>query len=166
MYQRAKQVLGERVQDRIAVPPQGFGAYLRWRAARGFDLLGRRARGLAVWLIWGLDGLLVLAATVLLVAPALRQPYCNRCQSWFRTTRNGAIDVPVARRLAAAVHVPLPDEVASARYRLVTCRAGCGPTGFELRWQTRGGESSSARVWLDAAQRDQAVRSLDQGAAG
>lgn len=77
-YQRAKQVLGEKFQGRIPVPPQGFGEYLRWRAARGFDVLGRRARGLAVWLIWGLDGLLVLAATVLLVAPALRQPYCNR----------------------------------------------------------------------------------------
>ena len=165
-YQLAKKVLGEEVKGRIPVPPQGFGEFLRWRAARGIDFVGYRARGWTVWLIWGFDALLVLGAALLPVVPALGQPYCNRCGSWFRTSRKAAVDATVARGLADAVDVALPEEVESARYRLVTCNAGCGPTGFELRWEASDGRSSSASVWLDVGKRDQVVGALDRGTAG
>ena len=161
-YQLAKQVYRDMVLGSSPIPPESFRQFLRWQAARGFDLGRYRAQGSVVWLIWAVDGLLVLAAALVLVVPALRKQYCSRCRSWFRTTRSGPVDANAARKLAALVEVELPDELASARYRLATCNRGCNPTRFELRWDRSSGSSSSAEVWLDVDRRNQIVETLDK----
>ncbi|NQT17892.1 MAG: hypothetical protein HQ582_34390 [Planctomycetes bacterium] len=163
-YRLAKSAFGDMVLGEMPVPPAGFVEYLRWRAARGFDFLGYNARGAVAWLIWAADGLLVLAGTLALVAPATGKPYCNRCKSWFSTVRRGPIDPSSARQLAAFVGAESAEgeENASAGYRLFTCRGGCGPTRFELRYERSGGGPSLATAWLDAQQRNELVATLDK----
>ena len=50
-----------------------------------------RLRGMAAWASWGVDGLLMLAATSTVVYLASRRPYCSVCRSWYRTTRAGPL---------------------------------------------------------------------------
>ena len=160
-FQLARQFKAELLKGSAPMPAEGFVQFMRWQAARGRPIGSYTAQGLLAWLTWVLDGLLVLAASVAVVVPASRQPYCSRCRSWFRTTRSGRIDPQAADGLASPADVAIPDDLASVRYRLVTCAGGCGPTGFELCWENRGGKSSSARVWLDAAGRKRIVDTLD-----
>jgi len=162
-FQLAKSAFGNEVLGEMPSPPAGFTEFLRWRAARGFDLLGHHARGAVVWLLWAGDALLVLAATLTVVVPALGRPYCDRCRSWFATTRRGPIDDKTARRVAALVETELPDKIASARYRLVTCTRGCALSGFELHWEEPGGSASSRKAWLDHQRRNRIVETLDKG---
>lgn len=161
-YRLAQSAFGDLVLGEMPVPPDGFVEFFRWRAARGFDFLGYNARGTVAWVIWVSDGLLVLAASLGLVTPALRKPYCNRCGTWFNTTRRGPIDANSARQLAALVGVEPPEEEenTSAAYRLLACSGGCGPTGFELRFERSSG--GTAKAWLDADGRNQVVATLDQ----
>ena len=143
-------------------PARDVFDYLRRQADEGRPLLGSYvARGPAAWTSWTADGLLLTAAALLVVLPAVRQPYCGRCRSWFRTTRRGQLDADSARRLAGGLKIELPDSVASIDYRVVSCSAGCDPTGFEICWIGESGKSSSARVWLGADQRNQVTQTLD-----
>ena len=61
----------------------------------------------------------------------IRLPYCNRCRTWYRTTRSGRIPLATARKLAG-----MREGTAAAgsgpRYRFLNCESGCGPTGLEL----------------------------------
>ena len=143
--------------------PPAFGEYLRAQADRGRPLFGPYvAKGWAAWLTWAVDAMLTLAAAVAVTIPAFRVPYCNRCRSWYRTVRNGKIDVPTARRLAETCGV---DEIAglhSPRYRLSCCQGGCGPTRCELSWEEPDGAVDLVRVWLDAEQRNQVAAILDE----
>ncbi len=145
------------------VPPEGFFPFLRWRAARGFGLLGFKAEDWVVWLLWAGDGALVLAAALAVVSPAINRPFCDRCGSWFRTTRRAALDPGTAQELAGLAETELPERLTSARYRLFACQGGCGPTGLELHWVGPKGDTSSVTVWLDPSQRNQIVQALDQG---
>ena len=106
--------------------------------------------------------LLAAAAAAAVTIPAVRAPYCNRCGSWFRTVRNGKIDLPTSRRLAELLGVEQPDRARSSRYRLSTCRGDCGPTRCELSWERSGGGVDLARVWLDGKQRSEVVSILDE----
>jgi len=162
-FQLAKSAFGDQLLAETPVPPASFIEFLPWRAARGFQFLGHHVRGAIVWLIWLVDGLLVLSATLTLVVPALRRPYCDRCRSWYATTRCGPMDLPTARHVAALVETDLPDEATAARYRFFTCSAGCTPAGFELLWQSRGGDQSSAKVWLSHRRRNRIIETLDRG---
>jgi hypothetical protein len=141
----------------------GFGQYLRAEADRGRPLVGEYvAKGSAAWLSWAVDAMLTVAAAVAVTIPAFCVPYCNRCRTWYRTIRNGKIDVPTARRVAEACDV---DEIAglrSPRYRLSCCHAGCGPTYCELSWEEPNGAVDLVRVWLDADQRNQITAILDE----
>lgn len=106
--------------------------------------------------------LLVTVASVAVVVPAVRVPYCDRCGNWFRTIRNGKIDLPTSRRLAELLGVERPDRARSPRYRLSACRGDCGPTRCELSWERSGGGVDLARVWLDGKQRSEVVSILDE----
>jgi hypothetical protein len=161
-YRLARLAFGDVVLGETPVPPAGFLDFLRWRAARGFHVVGYQARGAVVWVIWVADALLAVAAAVTVVLPALNKPYCDRCRSWFRTIRRGPLDPATAGKLAGLVDEDLPDEVASTRYRIFACNGGCGPTGLELRWVGPGGESCSTRAWLGAERRNGVVRALDE----
>jgi hypothetical protein len=146
----------------VPVPPEGFFRFLRWRAARGFGLLGFKAQGWRVWVLWAADGVLVLGAALAVVGPALRRPYCDRCRSWFRATRGGPVDPPTARQLAQLLEAELPEPPASASYRLLACHGGCAPTLFRLWWVKPKGGVSSLNVWLDPERRSRIVDALDQ----
>jgi hypothetical protein len=105
--------------------------------------------------------LLLLAAAVALVVPALRLPYCNRCRSWYRTTRSGRIPPATARQLAGMVGQSMEPRAVAPRYRVLTCESGCGPTGLELAWRLPKHGIASTVTWLDSAQRGAVLAILD-----
>lgn len=166
-FRIAKENFPKDVVGQIPQPPPNFLAFMRREAAEGrdMDVLDYTATGAMAWLSWAVDGLLILAATAAMVAPAIRQPYCSRCRSWYHVIRSGRIDVNTARQLAEVAGV---DEVAdvqharSARYRLLGCNSGCGRTAFELCWQVKGGGVAPVRTWLDADRRLRINQVLDQ----
>ena len=108
------------------------------------------------------DSLLTLATAVVVTIPAVRVPYCNRCKTWYRTVRNGKIDVSTARRLAEMCGVEDIDKFHSPRYRLSCCHGGCSPTCCELTWEDSGGTVELARVWLDGEKRNAVATILDE----
>ena len=155
-HPEARLAFADALDDRV---PDDFADYLRSQAAAGRDHFGR---GLTVWLSWALDAVLLLAATLAVVVTSMRMPYCDRCRSWYRTTRAGDLDVAIASRVAELAGIRLPRRIRSARFRLQACTGGCGPTALELFWvQTRGARSSQ-RVWLDTDQRNRISRVLDE----
>ena len=68
-----------------------FPRYLASEAAKGHTIAGFVAHGARPGLSWAVDGLLVIAATLVVVWLALRQPYCQACHGWYRTVRTGAV---------------------------------------------------------------------------
>lgn len=151
--------LFERIRGLPMVPD--FATYIQRMAEQGRKVYGRRIGGPALaWTSWGLEAALLTAAALALAALAARQPYCNRCHSWYHITRSGRLAGARARRLAAAAGVDLPWEVA-VRYRLANCNSGCGPSGLALYWEQADGEPAAARSWLTAEQRRQVAEVLD-----
>jgi hypothetical protein len=157
-------------QQKGAIPKEiqkeltpSFTKYMLAQAQRGRPLPGGYvAVGWAAWLTWAIEALLTLAAAVAVTLPGIRVPYCNRCRTWYRTIRNGKIDVHTAQLLAAICEVDEIHDFRSPRYRLSCCQGGCGPTRCELSWEE---ESSGAvdlvRVWLDGEQRKRVNEILD-----
>jgi hypothetical protein len=155
------------VSQNVPVPVRNlspsFGEYLCAQADRGRPLFGQYVvKGWAAWLTWAIDGLLTLAAAVAVTIPAFRVPYCNRCRTWYRTVRNGKIDVPTAQRLAGVCGVDEIADLRSPRYRLSCCQSGCGPTRCELSWEEPNGAVDLVQVWLDAAKRNEVGAILDE----
>jgi hypothetical protein len=139
---------------RPLTPSLCFSDYLVREARLGQVLWGKHvARGAAAWLVWLVEGLLMVAAAVVVTLPAMRVPYCDRCRTWYQTSRSGKLDLPRAQRLAALFDVALPENPRSCRYRLLACDSDCGPTRLDFSWEADGVEL--VRVWLDAAQRKQ-----------
>ncbi len=139
----------------------GFGRYLRVQAERGRPLPGGcLAKGWAAWFSWAIDALLLAAGAVAVTLPAVRVPYCNQCRTWYRTVRNGKINLPTAGRLAGLLDVEPPERPRSARYRLSACQGGCGPSRCELSWE-HGGGVDLVRTWLDAQKRNEVTAVLD-----
>jgi hypothetical protein len=164
-FRLAQQAFGDQVAGRLPAPPMGVLDFLSREAARGRPMWGDRvARGAAAWLTWALDGLLLAASALGAVVAAWRQPYCDRCRSWFRTTRRGPLDAESIRDVAAAAGITVPDGLLRGRYRLVTCLGGCTTAGFELCWQEAEGKWASTICLLDAQRRNEVVGSLDAAA--
>ena len=158
----ASTATGQDVSALMREMTPSFGAYMQAQARRGRPLVqGYVAHGWIAWLSWAIDALLVVAAAVVVVIPAVRVPYCNRCRSWYRTIRSGKIDVPTALRLAELVGVEEINRPRSPRYRLSACQGGCGPTRCELSWEDAGGAVVLASVWLDPAGRNRVAAILD-----
>ncbi len=140
-----------------------FPEYLRKTASLGRRINGRNVGGAGLaWFSWSLDGLLILGASLALAALAARQPYCNRCRSWYHSIRSGRLDRVSAAELAQAVGLALPAKLVWTRYRLSTCNSGCGPSGFALYWEDADGNVSSHRVWLSAELRCRVTEMLDR----
>ncbi len=150
------------VEGTAPEPYDGLLDFLCRRADEGRPLVGDCvARATAAWASWSLDGLLVLASALLVVIPAARQPYCGKCRSWFRTIRRGQIDPDSAQRLAQTLEIELPDEITSIAYRIVSCTAGCNPTGFEISCVAKSGKPTSTSLWLTPDQRTEVTKILD-----
>ena len=121
---------------------------------------GQHGFSCLAWLSWAIDALLLVAAAAAVTIPAVRVPYCNQCRSWYRTVRNGKIDLPTAGRLAGLLEVEPPERPRSARYRLSACQGGCGPSRCELSWE-HGGGVDLVRTWLDVQKRNEVAAILD-----
>lgn len=140
-----------------------FGEYLVAQANRGRPVVGHYvAKGWVAWLSWVVDAILTLAAALAVTIPAFRVPYCNRCRTWYRTVRNGRIDVPTAHRLAETCDINEITGLRSPRYRLSCCHTGCGPTFCELSWEEPDGAVALVRFWLDAERRNEVTAILDE----
>ncbi|NUQ66653.1 MAG: hypothetical protein HUU20_29675 [Pirellulales bacterium] len=163
-FRRAQALFPELTQGRLPVPPSDFVEYLRWQAARGreLNLGGYVARGPIAWLTWIVDALLLAVAAVAMVVPAIRQPYCGRCRSWYRTTRSGRLPSGAGQALASLAGVEMPEEPAWVRYRLIHCESACGPTGLLLFWENSRGDPAEGKTWLSPQVRDRVTRFLDQ----
>jgi len=147
------------------VPPGRFWEFMTWSASRGLSIRGYSVQGGLAWLLWSLDGLLVLVPAMILVGATARLPYCDRCRQWYHTTRTGRIDSETAFQLSAEVETALGAGIERVRYRLLVCQGGCGPTGLVLAGEDADGRFSSGILWLDAAGRQKVVEILDRYAA-
>ena len=149
-------------------PPRSFGEFLQASAAQGLTLFGQQVSGAGIWVLWTVDLLLSLAATIALVVLALRRPFCDVCGSWYRGTRRGPLDHPSAHALACALsgsQISAPQTKApAARYRLLACRGGCGATGCQLSWNHA--HAATVTQWLNGAGRDRVTSILDSANRG
>jgi len=140
--------------ERLPSVPDSFGHYLVQAAERGRPILKDWvARAVWAWASWAVAGILIVVGAAAILVPALRMPYCDRCRSWYRTTASGRLSAGATTRLAALLGVEIPDQPAAARYRILTCESGCGPTGIELSWRVSRYERRTELVWLDQLQR-------------
>jgi len=147
-------------------PIPGFAEYLDQQAAQEVRLpLGFVVRGRGVWLLWIVDGLCILLGAAAVLVPAMRMPYCDLCQRWYRTVRGGRISAATGVRLAEIGGLPPPADARACRYRISACQMGCGPSRLELSWEAADGETYLLRTWLDAATRRQLADALDQAVA-
>jgi hypothetical protein len=113
---------------------------------------------------WTVDSLLILATTLLVVVPTLKQPSCEHCSSWYRTRQCGLVDGEKTLGIARICGIVLPGEPSSAQYRLLGCREGCGPPGLELFWdsQTESGKRKGRyRIWIDKSKESRILRLVE-----
>jgi len=142
----------------LPLPPQSLPGFLRQTAARGRPLAGHMVHGAGVWAWWGLDAALTLAGAAIPVWIALKRPYCPRCRTWFHLIRSGQADRATACEISGRLGLPQAS-AGTATYRLLSCRAGCAKSAFELSWDEPPG--GDACVFLDAALREQITMILD-----
>ena len=163
LIEQARKEAGEETPESVPLPPTDFPGYACWLANhQGLKLGSAWLRGSAVWLLWALDAILLGISGLALVAATARLPYCNHCQRWYYTIRSGRTTPSTGGELAALAGLELPAEIRSARYRLISCQGGCGPTGLVLFWQQPDGDFSSGYVWLDASGHREVLSALDQ----
>ena len=158
-YRKAQQTFPDELKGRMP----GFADFMnKGRQIDGPATSGSfRARGPVAWIMWGLDGLLLLAAAVALVLVTSRLPYCDRCRTWYRTTRAGRLDAKAAAGLSEMMNIPAADEPESARYRLLACIGGCSPTALEFSWCDSRRGIVPNRIWLETDERSRVVEKLD-----
>ncbi len=162
---RLRQPVEEKAAELLRGPQPSFAEFLRQEADRGRPMVfGYVARGRLAWLSWAIDGAVVIAAALMMVWPAARQPYCCRCRTWYRTVRAGRVDAARAAAVAQAAGIAMDAPPRSARFRLQNCLGGCGPTRLVLSSETADGEQSLSRIWLDAADRDRITHALESQA--
>jgi len=160
---RAKELFPDMIGTALSSVPETFSEFMRLAAKEGRPLFGEVvAKGPAAWLTWWLDAALLFLARGGIIVLAMRQPYCDKCRSWYRTMRNGRIDGQTALRLGELSGVEIPSQPISARYRMLNCNGGCGPTEFELSWEDSQKEETAPAVWIDAECRDTLMRILDE----
>lgn len=164
--QRAQAAFGDLAQGRLPSRPTGPFDYLRRQAAEGRPLgtiLGDyKAKGVLAWLLWGVDGLLVLGPASLMMSFAVRRPFCRQCGSYYASRRGGRLDPDTARRLAETLGFPLNSSAEGFRYRLLACNQGCARVGFSLFCLKSPSPAIPEIVWLDDTQRDRVLQILDE----
>ena len=163
LMDKARRAFPEIIAQHLHTPPESFLEYMQDQANRGRPLLlDYRARGWIAWLSWVIDGLLVLSGTMAVVIPAMFLPFCGRCQTWHRAIRSAHITASAIKYIGNILGVEPVEHLKSGRCRLICCHSGCGPTGCELYWEDKSGDTFFARVWLGAAQRNSVMQVLDE----
>ena len=109
-----------------------------------------------------MEGVLLAAAALAVVVPGMYFTFCRRCHSWYRTIRSARLPGAMIGELAALLDIDIPEGLRSGRCRLLACLGGCGPTGCELAWEDREGQTYFARTWLLPEQRNGVMRFLDR----
>lgn len=166
LLDKARQAFPELAARHLQTPPASFLEYMCRQADRGRPLLfGYSARGWIAWISWGIDGLLVLTGTGVVLIPAVLLPFCGRCQTWYRSIRGIRISVTAIKQIGQIVGVEPIEHLKSARCRLICCHSGCGPTGCELYWEDTAGDTFFSRVWIDADKRNLVMEALDEATA-
>lgn len=158
---KARLAFPDLLKERGLDVPESFPEYMQQQAAQGRAVFGWKIVGQAAWASWAIDGILLLIAAVAVMIPAVRQPYCNHCHSWYRTVRSGRIPEALARQVAEAAAVTIGGPFKAARFRLSNCVAGCGSTRLELSWETPDGQTFLSTVWLEPQRRDTIGQVLD-----
>ncbi|MFZ5830737.1 MAG: hypothetical protein ACOY3P_11650 [Planctomycetota bacterium] len=159
-FELARQAFAD--EDRLGLPPAELAGFLRQQARLGRALApGVRVHGGWVWLTWAVEAGILAAAAIGMVWLALRQPYCDRCRSWYRTIRSGKVDAATAQQAAAAIGQSIESPNSAVRYRMRSCRSGCSSARLELFWEKVDGAAGELDVWLDAAQRNCVMHALD-----
>jgi hypothetical protein len=144
------------------IPPAAFHEFMPWSAERGLRIGDYTARGALAWLVWSVDGVLVLLPAMILAIATAWLPFCNHCGRWYRTVRSGKLDPLATTELCALIPSGWEGDLANGRYRLTACCGGCGPTGLILFGEDGEGRDQRRVVWLDAAGRQRAVEILDE----
>lgn len=168
---RAQLAFGQATPQSLPERPTSFAGFMRYQAQRGRPIGSWLARDGWAWATWIGDALLTWAAIAALVAWYWRRPFCNRCRSWFRTTRTGDIEQHTAAELFAICGLRGRgfDNRDWFWYRLRNCRSGCEPTILDLAWRrARPIQQEAAQghlcVPLDHRQRDRVIADLDRTA--
>lgn len=166
----AQAIPAEDLADRqleLEVGRGDFLGFVLWRAKEGIRLGGWRVRAIGIVVVWSLEGLLWIAASVAVAGSAARQPYCTVCQSWYDRQKRGRVSTDRQDELLRVLSLPLPGARAGDRevveYELLACPEGCSPPVLILDRLTDGGYLSARRKlffkgYLDRDRRD-AVRS-------
>jgi hypothetical protein len=163
-FRMAAQAHPDLVRGTPPKPASGVFDYLRWQAIRGRPIIGKTvARGPWAWASWAFDGCLTLLAALLVVVPASRKPYCDRCRTWFSTIRRGSLSAATAGELASVVGLEFPVDGQGAAYRIVHCQGGCGVAGFEICWELPRGPSNLVRLWISPGDRARLEDLLNRG---
>jgi hypothetical protein len=153
-FRMAAQAHPDLVQGTPPQPASGLFEYLRWQAMRGRPIWGDVvARGGMAWASWAFDGILVLAAALLVITPASLQPYCNQCRTWFSTVRRGRLGPSAAEEVARTLRMEAPEGIREGGYRIVHCQGGCGVAGFEICWELNNGNRDVKRIWVSPEDR-------------
>ena len=153
-FRIAAQAHPDLIQGSPPQPASGLVEYMRWQAVRGRPIFGKKiARGGLAWASWALDASLIFASALLVIVPALRQPYCSQCHTWFTTVRRGKLPASAAKETAKLLGIELPEGVQGGTYRIVHCQGGCGVAGFEICWELSDGGTKVKRVWVSPEDR-------------
>jgi hypothetical protein len=161
--EKARRLQPEFAAVQLPLPPDNFVKYMRQKAAQGRLIFPPYSlRGGYAWLLWGIEAVLLVTATLFVVLPAMYLPFCRQCHSWYRTIRSARLPPGVFHQLAAVLNLEIAERLRSSRCRLLACLGGCGPTGCELAWEDFKGQTFFARVWLHPAQRNGVMAILDQ----
>lgn len=151
--------LAERLDNR----PKNWNEFITRSVQQGRPLVGTWvARGGWVWASWALDAVLLLGCVLAVVLPASRMPYCEKCGTWWRTILGGRWQGEAAQNLLNQFGAEGGGAVVSVRYRLSSCRGGCGPFGLALVRQAPNGESYTYRFWLSPEGRDRVIQLADE----
>lgn len=71
--------------SKLMVVLQGWPIWLDGRVEGGWKIKSSTMNGAAVWVIWGIEALLVVGFAIWLVREEAHNPYCEGCSKWMAT---------------------------------------------------------------------------------
>lgn len=151
----------EAIQQQLPRAPGTFLEYMNRQVEQGRSIGPWKVRRGWVVASWGLEALLTFLAALALVTATVQWPYCPKCESWYRTVRQGRLLPEELGCWAEALALPVPSPCPSGRFRLLECLGQCGPTRLELFWENHLGQLQSWRAWLDPEQQQILAPLLD-----